>query len=70
VKNSGLYQPHRTFSLYSPFLFKSHADLPLAYFQMCGVDTFWDGAFIYEKLPRDAGSQTKVDHYPGVPHAF
>ncbi|KAI9752239.1 MAG: hypothetical protein M4579_005715 [Chaenotheca gracillima] len=63
--------PDKSSALYSPLLWpEGHADLPPAYFQVCGLDPFRDEAFIYEKVLRDEGIQTKTEIYPGMPHGF
>ncbi|KFY85675.1 hypothetical protein V500_08204 [Pseudogymnoascus sp. VKM F-4518 (FW-2643)] len=44
---------------------------PVTYLQACGLDVLRDDALIFEKLLRQNGSvKTKLDFYPGVPHAF
>ncbi|KAI0053263.1 hypothetical protein FA95DRAFT_1552779 [Auriscalpium vulgare] len=56
--------------LSSPLLYPSHAGLPPAYVQICGFDPLRDEGLLYERLLRDAGTATKLDVYPGVPHVF
>ncbi|KAI0057916.1 hypothetical protein BV25DRAFT_1830670 [Artomyces pyxidatus] len=54
----------------SPALYPSHAGLPPAHFQVCGLDPLRDEGLLYERLLREAGTPTRLDVYPGVPHAF
>jgi acetyl esterase/lipase len=65
------YKPDATSQLRSPILFQSHKDLPPTYFQICGMDPLRDEGLIYEQVLREEnGIKTKVDLYPGLPHAF
>ncbi|KAF8583034.1 hypothetical protein K439DRAFT_1391008 [Ramaria rubella] len=54
----------------APLLAASHAELPPAYVQICGLDPLRDEGFLYEKVLRESSVPTKVDIYPGVPHGF
>ncbi|KAI0057905.1 hypothetical protein BV25DRAFT_1338218 [Artomyces pyxidatus] len=54
----------------SPALYPSHAGLPPAHFQVCGLDPLRDEGLLYERLLREADTPTRLDVYPGVPHAF
>lgn len=55
---------------WSPFNVEgAHTGLPPSYFQVCGMDPLRDDGLIYENVLRDHGVKTKLDVYPGVPHA-
>lgn len=48
-----------------------HSALPPAYFQVCALDPFRDEGLVYEKVLREEyGIETRLDLYPGLPHAF
>ncbi|ETS85765.1 hypothetical protein PFICI_03790 [Pestalotiopsis fici W106-1] len=50
---------------------RGHADLPPAYFQVCGLDPLRDEALIYERILREeVGIPTKLDLYKGFGHYF
>ncbi|KAI0057903.1 hypothetical protein BV25DRAFT_1338304 [Artomyces pyxidatus] len=54
----------------SPALYPSHSGLPPAYIQASGHDPLRDEAILYERLLREAGTPTRFDIYPGLPHGF
>ncbi|KAI9710277.1 MAG: hypothetical protein M1820_002771 [Bogoriella megaspora] len=56
--------------LMSPFNFGNHAKLPVAYIQVCGLDPWRDGGFIYRDLVQEGGSKAKADVYKGLPHCW
>ncbi|KAH8663224.1 Alpha/Beta hydrolase protein [Ilyonectria robusta] len=65
-------KPDFSSPLYVPL---NHPDglggLPPVYFQVCGLDPLRDEALILEReLREDHKISTKVDFYPGLPHAF
>ena len=50
---------------------KGHADLPPAFFQVCGMDALRDEAILYDRVLReDYGIKTRFQIYPGLPHGF
>ncbi|KAH9970448.1 Alpha/Beta hydrolase protein [Russula compacta] len=59
-----------TDSEYSPVLATLHANLPPAFFQICGLDPLRDDGFLYARLLKEAGVKTDTKVYPGLPHSF
>ncbi|KAJ7110493.1 Alpha/Beta hydrolase protein [Mycena epipterygia] len=51
-------------------LLLSHENLSPAYIQISGVDPLRDEGILYEKKLRESNVKTRLDVYPGVPHAF
>ncbi|TFY78747.1 hypothetical protein EWM64_g5269 [Hericium alpestre] len=45
---------------FSPLLAASHAHLPPAVIQVCGLDPLRDEGFLYERILREAGTKTKL----------
>ena len=64
------YKPDPNSPLASPVAFPSHAGLPKTYFQACGKDPVRDCSIMLEQVYKDDGVPTKIDIYPGLPHAF
>ncbi|KAA1468765.1 hypothetical protein DENSPDRAFT_539888 [Dentipellis sp. KUC8613] len=53
-----------------PLLKSDHTGLPPAVIQVCGMDPLRDEGILYAQLLQEAGINTKLYIYPGVPHAF
>ncbi|KAJ7110518.1 Alpha/Beta hydrolase protein [Mycena epipterygia] len=51
-------------------LLLSHKNLSPAYIQVSGLDPLRDEGILYEKQLRESNVKTRLDVYPGVPHAF
>jgi acetyl esterase/lipase len=66
------YAPDESSSLYNVLAAPhGHSNLPKAYFQLNGMDPIRDQGLIYEKILREEnGTETRLDMYPGMPHAF
>ncbi|EJD44155.1 lipase/esterase [Auricularia subglabra TFB-10046 SS5] len=55
---------------FSPFNAPNpHVGMPPTYVQAAGLDPLRDDALIYERVLREHGVKTRLDVYPGVPHA-
>lgn len=55
---------------FAPINATSHANLPPASIQVCGLDPLRDEGLLYEKILKENGVKTQLRVYPGVPHAF
>lgn len=44
--------------------------MPKTYIQVCGLDPWRDAGSLYSKLLSDAGVQTHLDVFPGLPHCW
>ncbi|KAK5942473.1 hypothetical protein PMZ80_005038 [Knufia obscura] len=48
----------------------NHKNFPPVYFTSCEFDPLRDDAYVMEAALKDAGVETKHDHYKGFPHFF
>ncbi|KAG9845051.1 lipase/esterase, partial [Aureobasidium melanogenum] len=63
-------EPDQKSPLYSPFNSKNpHKGLPPTYVQVDGLDPLRDDGLIYEQVLSENGVKTKLDIWPGLPHA-
>jgi acetyl esterase/lipase len=69
---SNAFKPDPKSELWASFNHPNgHKGLPKAYFQVCGMDFFRDDGLIYEKVLREeAGVETRIDVYKGMPHSW
>jgi acetyl esterase/lipase len=69
---SNAFKPDPTSELWASFNHPNgHVGLPKAYFQVCGLDLFRDDGLIYERVLREeAGVETRMDLYKGMPHSW
>lgn len=49
---------------------ENHKNFPPVYFTSCEFDPLRDDAYVMEAALKEAGVQTKHDHYKGLPHYF
>ena len=72
-KVDNLWNPNRSSEDYSPFAEKDqsscHKGMPKSFFQICGMDPLRDDGLMYERVLRKNGVETRLEVYPGVPHA-
>ncbi|GKT48090.1 AB hydrolase superfamily protein [Colletotrichum spaethianum] len=64
------YKPDPTSPLAYPIVSPDLTGFPKTYFQACGLDPVRDCTIIMEQVWKDAGTATKLDIYPGLPHGF
>ncbi|KAK0658795.1 Lipase 2 [Lasiodiplodia hormozganensis] len=67
-----LYAPDVRSDLFSPVnaegFGKKEKKLPPHYIMVCGMDPARDDGLVYEKMLREAGVETRIDVFPGIPH--
>lgn len=65
-----LYKPDPKSPIAYPIAIADPSIMPRTYFQACGLDPTRDCTLVMEQVWKDAGVQTKLDVYPGMPHIF
>ena len=68
----GLYKADNSSHLWNLFAPPTNfSGLPPTFFQVCGMDPLRDDGLLYERVLREEyGTKTKLEVYPGLPHAF
>ena len=62
--------PDASSPLHSPFnSMTPHRDMPPTCIQVCGLDPLRDDGLVYERVLRDNNVRTRLDVWPGAPHA-
>ena len=62
--------PDRRSSWAFPVAIPVASNMPRTYFQACGWDIMRDCTLVMEQVWKDVGVPTRLDVYPGMPHAF
>ncbi|KAK5080784.1 Telomerase-binding protein [Exophiala xenobiotica] len=57
-------------SCYTLLATDNHKNFPPVYLTSCEFDPLRDDAYVMEAALKEAGVDTKHDHYPGLPHYF
>jgi acetyl esterase/lipase len=71
-------KPDLDSELYSPLIWPTdaghegfgHSRFPKTYFQVCGMEPSRDEVLIFDDMLKGEGIPTRLDMYPGLPHAF
>jgi acetyl esterase/lipase len=63
-----VYKPDLKSEMAAPILY-DHEGIPKTYFVACGLDPLRDCTLITEQVWKDAEIETRLDVYPGLPHA-